>query len=440
MKRLSRRALLRGVIGGAAVSVALPWLEAMSGKGARAQQGGSGFPKRFGIFCWGNGVIPVRWNPPTEGASFELSEQLQPLAAHKRKLCVVSGTRVLVPNIEPHFATAAGALSGRPITKVGNDWTVSGPTIDQGLARAVGGETRFASIETGVVGGDGLSYNGPNSVNPPETSPRALFDRLFGAGFRLPGASGQVDPVVPVQRSVLDAVMGDLARIQAQVSVSDRQRLEQHLEGVRALERRLARLEEDPPNLAACQLPNTPLDDYPDVEGRPQIAERNKAMAELLAMALACDQTRVFSHFLTRPVNNVLFPGAPAGHHQLTHDEIGDLQPNVHAIVLQCVTAFGELLTALDAIPEGDGTVLDHSLIYGTTDVSWGKVHSPDDFPIVLAGGADGALKRDFHYRSSSGETTSKVLLSVCRAMGLDLPSFGADEGETRDSLGAIEA
>lgn len=440
MRALSRRTLLRGLVGGAAVTVGLPWLEAMTGKVARAQQGASGFPKRFGIFCWGNGVIPIRWNPPTEGADFQLSEQLQPLAAHKRKICVVSGTRVLVPNIEPHFATAAGALSGRPIIKVGNDWTFSGPTIDQILARVLGAETRFASIETGVVSGEGLSYNGPNSVNPPETSPRALFDRIFGGRFRLPGEGGQVDPAIPLQRSVLDAVMDDLRRVQGVVGANDRIRLEQHFEGVRALERRLARLEEDPPNLAACAYPAEPLAEYPDVEGRPQIAERNRAMAETLAMAFACDQTRVFSHFLTRPVSNVLFPGAASGHHQLTHDEVGDLQPQVHAIVLQCLEAFAVFLDALDRIPEGDGTLLDHSLILGTTDVSWGKIHSPDDFPIVLAGGADGGIKRDFHYRSPSGETTSKVLLSISRAMGLDLPSIGADEGATSDSLGAIEA
>lgn len=440
MKMINRRTLLRGLLGGAAVTLGLPPLELfMNTSGtAYAEDKTDGFPKRFGLFFWGNGCLPEKWNPAQTGSAFELSPLLEPLAAHKARLSVVSGMRVNVPNVEPHFATAAGILSGRPLIKTSQNYTFAGPSIDQVFATALGQDTRFASLEFGAKANDGLSFNGPNSRNPPETDPFAFFTRVFGGSFSLPGSEPKLDPTIALRRSVLDALMGQIKGLQAKVGAADKQRLEQHYDGVRTLEKRLAKLEEDPPSLAACAMPPTPLADYPDLEGRPQLAEKNKALADIAAMALACDQTRVFSNFFTHPVNNVLFPGATAGHHQLTHDEPGE-QPEVFAITRQCVDAFAYQLDALSKVQEGAGTLLDHMVVLGTSDVALGKTHSPEDFPIALVGSCGGALKTGVHYRSSSSESVSKVLLSLSRAMGLDMASFGADEGETTDSLSAIE-
>jgi hypothetical protein len=439
IKPLSRRTVLRGLLGGAAVGVGLPMLEAMLGRKSAFAQTANGFPQRFGLFFWGNGALPDKFTPPDDGPGFTLSEQLMPFAPLRGKFSVVTGMRVLVPNVEPHFATAAGVLSGRPLLKAGTDYTFSGPSIDQFLAARIGQETRFASIECAAYPSNGLSFNGPNSQNPPESNPHALFDRIFGGGFRLPGSGAMVDPAIPVERSVLDALMGDVGRLQAKLGSGDKQRLEQHLEGLRAIEKRLRRLEEDPPNLAACAYPTEPSADYPEIEGRPQLREKNAIQAEILAMAMACDQTRVFSQFFTHPVSNVLFPGIAAGHHQLTHDEGGD-QPQVNAINIQIMEAFVTFLQALDRIPEGTGTLLDNTVVMGTSDVAWGKTHSPEDYPIVLAGSAGGALKMDIHYRSPSGENASNVLLTLCRALGQDLPEFGAEQGLTRDGVSAVEA
>ena len=439
MRPLSRRTLLRGLLGGAAVTVGLPFLEAMLGRRSAFAQTADGFPKRFGLFFWGNGALPTKFAPPDEGLGFTLSEQLMPFAPLKGKFSVVTGMRVLVPNVEPHFATAAGVLTGRPLYKAGTDYTFSGPSIDQVIAAGIGQETRFASLEVAAMPSSGLSFNGPNSQNPPESNPHALFDRVFGGGFRLPGAGTAVDPAIPAERSVLDALMSDVSGLQRKLGSTDRARLDQHLEGLRALEKRLRRLEEDPPNLAACAYPTEPAADYPEIEGRPQLREKNAVQAEIMAMALACDQTRVFSQFFTQPVANVLFPGIAAGHHQLTHDE-GDGQPQVNAITIQIMQSFSDLLQALDRIPEGAGTLLDNTVVMGTSDVAWGNTHSPEDYPIVLAGSAGGALKMDVHYRSPSGENVSNVLLTVCRAMGMDLPEFGAEQGLTRQSVSAVEA
>jgi hypothetical protein len=432
MKTLDRRTMLRGVLGGAAVTIGLPALEAL------AQS--TGFPKRFGIFFWGNGVLPEKWNPTGQGTTWTLSEQLAALEPVKSEISVVSGMAVLTGNTVPHGSGPAGMLSGAPmIERSAEDRTFSAPSIDQVIAAELGRETRFRSLELGARPSAGLSYNGPDSLNPPESSPARLFDRVFGGGFRLPGSDPIPDPRLRLRRSVLDAVMDDSRRLRDRLGATDKIRLEQHLDGVRELEGRIARLELNPPSLASCALPAQPPASIPDVAGRPQLGAIQRALSDVLAMALACDQTRVFSNFYTYPVNNVLFEGATAGHHQLTHDEPGD-QPQVNAIVQSIIGELAAFLEALRRVPEGDGTLLDHSAILCTTDTSFGRTHSIDDYPIIIAGSAGGALKKGIHYRSPSGENASKVLLSLIRAMGLVRASFGVEGGFVEEGLGAIEA
>jgi len=438
--------LLKGFVGGAVATLGLPPLHAFlndNGDGYLSEafaDGSGGFPRRFGLFFWGNGILPERWIPEGEGQgkAWTLSDQLAPLKPLKSKLCVVTGTRLGVPNTVPHFAGAAGILSGMPVIVKGQDETFAGPSLDQVMAAKLGELTRFRSLELAVKGG-GLSYNGPNSRNPVQRDPLKVYERLFGVGFTLPGETPIVDPTLALRRSVLDAVSEDTKRLRARVGKADQQRLDAHFTALRGLEKRLAKLAEDPPALAACKLPTKPEKAYPDIEGRPQLAVRNRVMAELAAMALACDQTRVVSQWLTHPVSNVLFKDATAGHHQLTHDEPGE-QPEVHAITVQCVQMLRDFAMALDNVQEGDGTLLDHMVLLGCSEVSLGKTHSLEEMPIVLLGSGSGKLKTDLHYRSKGGENTSKVLLSITRACGLNLASFGAKGGLSKDGLGAIES
>lgn len=435
---MSRRRFLRGVLaGGAVVTVGLPGLDVfLSGNGDALADGGA-IPPRFVLFFWGNGVHPASWVPVGEGREWALSPQLAPLAGVKDVISVVSGCDVKVPNLFPHGSGEKGILSGAPVLKMGDVETFAGPTIDQVIAGAIGGETRFRSLEFGAEG-ENLSHNGPNAPNPTENSPHALFERVFGAGFRAPGEVGEVDVRLGLRRSVLDAVMGDAQALKARVGAADRARLDAHFEGVRSIERRLARLESDPPQRLACVRPMAPVGDFEAVEGRAQVIEKNRVMCDIAAMALACDQTRVASNFITQPINNILFAGASAGHHQLTHDEPGD-QPQVDAIVKVLVGEFGYLVEALRAIPEGDGTVLDNCAVMGTTEVSYGRTHSLDEFPILLAGRAGGRLRTGLHYRSASRENASRVHVTLMRALGMVTAGFGADEGFAADGIGALE-
>lgn len=442
MKPLSRRDVLRGMLAGTAVSVGLPPLEAMFNVNGTAYAAGGGLPLRFGLFFWGNGNLPDRWTPSGEGADWSLSEQLEPLASVKDLVTVVSGMNLHTDNVYPHTSGAAGILTGANLLAYEDgrqDGTFELPSIDQLIAGHIGGDTIYRSLETGAMPGtDGKSYNGPNNKNPPELSPIAFYERIFGSTFREPGEEGVVDPSLALRRSVLDAVMADVDKVNARVGAADRIRLDQHLTGIRELELRLARLAEDPPSLEACLRPTPPEAAYPAVEGRHPVSEIHRAMTDLLVMAVACDQTRVFSHWFSDPLTNKLYPGATMGHHSLTHDEPGE-QPEVNMITKFIMGEFAYMVEALAAVPEGDESVLDHMVLLATSETSKGQTHSFEEMPIVLAGSACGALNQGIHYRSHTGENASKVMLSVVRAMGINAPTFGLGAGEVSDGLSAIQ-
>ena len=172
--------------------------------------------------------------------------------------------------------------------------------------------------------------------------------------------------------------MDDAAQLKKRLGVNDQRRLDVHLDSIRELEQRIALLESDPPNFEGCRRPETPST-IADIEGRPQMDVRAQVMTDLVTMAYACDLTRVMSYWYSDPLNNVLYPAATAGHHQLTHDEPGD-QPQVHQIVLDAVDAYAQLVASLSSVQEGDGTLLDHTVLLGTTDVSYGRTHQIDEF------------------------------------------------------------
>ncbi len=433
---LSRRTVLRGLLGGTAITVGLPPLEAMFDGNGTAYADGGALPARFGTWFWGNGMLPSRWTPGGEGEgdAWELSEQLAPLASVKHLVTVVTGMEVRVLNAIPHTSGAAGFLTGvAPIGEEG-DHTFGGPTIDQVIAAEIGGDTRFRSLQTGARPGGGISFNGPHSVNPAESSPIALFERLFGEGFRAPGENVEPDPRLALRRSVLDVVLDRATELRTRVGASDKARIDQHLEGIRDLELRLARMEEDPPNLEACVRPEEPVGE----DGIETLSLRNRLLTDLLVMALACDQTRVFTHQLTHRVDNWVYPGTDAGHHQLTHDE-PDPQDQVNDVVRQVMDEYRYTIEAMQAVPEGDGTLLDNTVMVATSGVSLGRTHALDEFPCVIAGSACGRIKQNVHYRSPTRENASSVMLSLIRSMGIIRGEWGSEDSRVTDGLSAIE-
>lgn len=449
-KSFSRRMFLRGAMAGSAVTLALPTFDlVLNENGDAFAQDGAPLPKRFGIFYWGNGVRPAQWNPPSTGVGYTLSPALQPLAPVRRWVSCVSGMNIRTGNERGHHAGTVGILSGAPMIPQdprGAPYasTFSAPSLDQVIADRVAMGTPFRSLEIGisesVVRGEGstlgyLSHNGPDDFNPPEYSPRALFDRVFGASFVAPDTDPVIDPRLRLRRSVLDAITEDAADLRRRLGAGDRRRLDQHLTGVRALEERIAALESMPdrPSLASCARPTSPAESY----GRDELVLRNQVMSEILAMAMACDQTRVFSNMFSGSVSGTRYPDTSGGHHGLTHDEPGD-QPMVQAITVFIMECFADLLQALAAVPEGDGVLLDRCVILASSDTSDARAHTITDYPVLVAGGGGGALRTDVHYRSPSGENTSKILLSCIRAMGIEMGSFGRGGGEVSEACTEI--
>ncbi len=438
---MKRRTFLRGVVGGAVATVALPPLEALLNTHGTAWADGAELPTRFGVWFWGNGVRREHWLPDGEGAGWQPRDELRPLTPVRDYVSPVTGLEIKTAT-HPHHSGMTGIMTGARYHQVGTTrdtivTTFAHPSCDQIAAAHFEGQTPYRSLELGVCRFRGtdegttfqhLSHNGPNNVNPSEYDPRAVFDRLFGMGPTVP----QVDRA---RRSVLDAVHGQIRALQGKVGARDRARLDQHFESVRAIELRL-----DAAN-PVCATPGAPAADYPDVEGREQIAERNRAMSDLLAVALACDLTRAFSVLFSSAGSGVIVwpAGAQNGMHQMCHDEAAP-QPTVHRAVTFIMEQLSVFLQRLRDTPEGDGNLLDRCSILCTTELSEGNVHSNDEFPILIAGKGGGRLRGGTHFRSRGSQNTSLAGLTALRGAGLPLESFGHDAGRVTDSIGALEA
>jgi hypothetical protein len=443
LRPLGRRTLLRGALRGAAVGIGLPALQAMLNGNGTALASGRPLPRRLGVFFWGNGVRHKFWVPQQRGARWYLSEELEPLARVKPYLNVVTGMKVKTGNEQGHHAGTVGILSGCPMVSQPHPSsayasTFSGPSIDQVAAAVIGRDTPFRSLELGVsrrvTENEGttllyMSHRGPDAPNPPEYDPQAVFRRLFG------GAGAALGP------GVLDAAAEDARALASRLGAEDRRRMDQHLQDIRELERRVSR-----PTLISgrgrqCPSPAA-LAAIAEVAGAPAHAELNAAMSRLVALSLSCDLTRVFTLMFSGSVGETSFweVGEDKAHHQLTHDEPGD-QPLVHAATVFIMRQLAVLLETLAATPDGAGNLLDSAAVLASSDTADGREHTLEDYPVLVAGRARGALRHPgIHYRSDVGENTTTVLLSILRAVGLRLPRFGRKGGEVDQSLSAIEA
>jgi hypothetical protein len=428
------------------VSVGLPVLEAMLDTHGRALADGTPLPKRFGVFFWGNGVRLAQYLPAATGAGYALSPLLKPLAGVKDYVSVVSGYDIKTGNERGHHAGCVGILSGSPMLSQdpkGAPYasTFTAPSIDQVVAAQVGKSTRFRSVEVGisknVSTSEGttlryLSHNGPDNANPPEYSPKALYTRLFGAGFSPQAAQPKLDPKLALRRSVLAAVREDASALRTRLGKNDQRRIDQHFESIRALENQISSIEMAAPPPAACAAVTEPM----DTAGDKNLIATNAAMVKLLAMSMACDQTRVFSMLFSGSVGGTSYPelSISTNHHSLTHDEAG-AQPQVQAITTFIMERFAALLTALRDMPEGDGNLLDRAVILASSDCSEGQPHTIDDYPILVAGGGGGALVHPgIHVRGKAGNA-SDVLLSLLQAMGLQVTEFGNKGGHTTKTV-----
>lgn len=428
--RYSRRSMLRGMLGGAAINVGLPLLDCFLNDHGTALAANAGpLPVRFGTWFWGCGVNPERWTPSSAGAGYELSQELAPIAAVKEHVSVLSGYKVILdgrPNY-PHNSGVFGTLTGSAIAVSDQ---VETPTLDVLISDAIGASSRFRSLDISATGDPKISYSRRSAsvLNPPEVSPVALYTRIFGPGFQDPNAAQFTpDPRVMLRQSVLSVVGEDRRRLLRQVGSHDRARLEDYFTALRQSEQQLQIQLTAPPPAQACSVPPRPADG--PVGGEIEEAATNhRLMAQLLAMALACNQTRVFNVIFSQGASGLRKAGGSTAHHQLTHEEPVDkslgYQPQATYFSQRSVQAWAEFVGILGRVREGDGTLLDNCLVLAHSDVSLAKVHDVTELPVMLAGRAGGRVRSGIHVRGN-GESITRVGLTVQQVMGLSVERWG---------------
>jgi len=449
MKRFDRRTLLRGTLAGGAVAMGVPLLDCFLNDNGSALAQGAPLPLRFGAWMWGCGMNPDRWNPQNVGVDYDLPIELRALDRElssggkvRDYVSVFSGFDVKLDG-RPNFPHTAGLMGTLTANLPVEDYTVPAPTLDTIIAAEVGGLTRFRSLETSCTGNPNQAYSFESQgvANAPEISPTALYTRVFGPDFADPNAGPFLpEPRLMLRQSVLSAVKEDRERLLQRVGTHDRQRLDQYFTSVRQLEQQIDVLLAGPPDLESCRKAPAPgADDLGTEIG--QATKTNQLMAELVSFALACDQTRVFSIMFSDRISNLRQAGSSSLHHQLTHDEPLDpeigYQPEASEFILVSMEAWADVIERLAAIPEGDGTLLDNCLVLGHSDVSFAKVHGITGVPMMIAGGASGAIKPGVHVAGATAPT-SRVGLTIQQVMGLTVESWGTRSMEARQPISEI--
>ena len=427
-RRLSRRRILKGMLGGTAISVGLPLFECLLDTHGEALANGIPLPQRFGTWFWGCGMNPDRWIPQNDGSNFELPAELQAIAPLREHINILSGFDTIldgVPNI-PHHTGVVATLSG---VASGVEGEFPAPSLDILISDALGDSTRFRSLELSADGVREHSYSRRNTsiVNQSEVSPVALYQRLFGTGFRAPGEDFEPDPKVLLRQSVLSAVLDESKRLNTQLGTQDRARLDQYFTSVRELEQRLILSSSAPPPLEGCARPDEP--EHSGSNGELEtVQEAHAQLSQLLAMALACDQTRVFNMLFSWGLSELRHAGTNATQHDLTHNEAIDpvlgYQPVVTEYILAAMDAWSAFVATLAAIPEGAGSLLDNCLVLAHSESSFAQAHQVTNIPVMTAGRAGGLLNTGLHIRGN-GSPVTRVGLTAQQIMGLSTSAWG---------------
>ena len=442
---LDRRTLLRGGMQGAAIAVGLPLLDIfLDGNGQAMAATGAPMPVRFGTWFWGLGVNPNRWFPTKTGADYDLKIELEAIRAYKHKINILSDFYIPLdgaPNL-PHTSGGVGIRTGMAATGEGN---LPGASFDVLIGDQIGTKSRFRSLELASTGGarNSLSGRGGGNLNPAETSPTALYTRLFGAGFRDPNSAGFTpDPNVMARRSVLSAVTEQRKALEAKLGASDKARLDQYFTSVRQLENQLDIELTKPAPMPGCRIPTRPAEREVNAEIE-NVIGAHKVMTDLLVMALACDNTRVFNMNFNNGASSLTRIGSTITHHQLTHEEPLDnrlgYQPDVTFFVDKCMEAWAYFVGALDAVPEGDRTLLDNTLVFAHSETEFAKQHTIDNIPMMTAGSAGGRIKTGVHI-AGGGTPVTRVGLTLQQVMGVPVDRWGGKSLETNKPISELLA
>ncbi len=441
---LTRRTALKGMLGGATINVGLPLLDCFLNNNGTALAAGGPLPLRFGTWFWGCGMTPDRFVPKKLGADYDIPVELEPVAPFKDQMVVLTGFKGILDG-RSNFPHSSGNIAVRTGTAPDKPDEFANPTIDILVGDTIAAGTRFRSLEVAATGDPRHSYSARSAGarNPAEVSPVALYTRIFGPEFQDPNAADfKPDPKVMLRKSVLSAVAEHRGSFLGDLGAADKARLEQYFTSLRQLEQQLDLQLQKPPPAEACAVSKGPKDGPVGTEIS-QATANHAVMADLLAMAVACNQTRVFNMVFSDSASSLRKAGSSTTHHQLTHEEQVDAslgyQPQATWFVEQSMAAFGTFVRALAAVKEGDGTLLDNMLLFAHSDTQFAKTHSIDGIPIVLVGKAGGRIRTGVHI-DGNGDPISRVGLTVQQIMGVSVDRWGAGSMQTSKNIAELLA
>jgi Protein of unknown function (DUF1552) len=436
-KAIPRRTFLRGV----GTTVALPFLDGMLPAFASANA-----PLRMGFYYVPNGINMGQWTPTKEGAGLELTPTLQTLAPFRSRLIVLSGLDANQANALPgeggafHTRTTSAYLTGvHPKLTKGADIQL-GVSVDQIAAKGLGKQTQLASLELALDGGDpagicegeltcayaNLSWRSSTTPLPSENRPRAVFERLFGDSETTDSATRRAQ--IRENRSILDSVTEEVGHLKTRLHSKDRAKLGEYLDAVRDTERRIQIAEEQ----ASRELPTLTR---PGGSIPAEFEEYAKLMFDLQVLAFQTDMTRVSTFMLAHESSVRTYPeiGVPEAHHAVSHHR-GDitLMEKKAKIDAYHVKLFAYFLEKLRSTADGDGSLLDHSMMVYGAGMSDGNMHLNQDLPVVLAGGAGGKLTGDRHVRFAKGTPITNLYLAMLDILGVPVDHLGDSTGKIK--------
>jgi hypothetical protein len=424
---LPRRTFLRGM----GVTLALPLLESMvPAMTAVANTAAAPTPlRRFGAIFVPLGERPGFWTPKTVGENFEFNTIMKPIEKFRDHMTVVSE---LCDPLDGHATTVAAWLSGTiPKRTIAED-VHNGITIDQVIAKKIGQDTVFPSIElatedfTGYIGGcdtayacaymNTLSWASPTQPLPMEINPRVTFERMFGRA----GTAAQRLARMQNDKSILDSVQQDVKDLQGGLGPKDRARLTDYLENVREIEKRIQRAEKQA--TTEITVPDAPI-------GVPESFEEHTGLQfDLLALAFEANITKVFTFMMSRDASQRVYPnlGFAEPHHSMSHHGNNpEKLANLVKLNTYHVSLYSKFLDKLAATPDGDGSLLDHSLIVYGSGMSESDTHSRLNVPVAIAGGGAGTLKGNRHIEAPKETPLANLMLDIANKFGCEIDKFG---------------
>ncbi|MBL8176443.1 MAG: DUF1552 domain-containing protein [Bryobacterales bacterium] len=426
---ITRRTVLRG----AGVALGLPWLEAASTTPRH--------PVRMAALYMPNGVNVPAWTPQGQGRDFQLSPTLQPLAPLKDKITVLSNLwNANSKGGDGHYVKEAAILTCATIKKTPGADIANATSVDQVAAQRTANLTPLPSLELGVtpvaigvdavvgytrIYGSHIAWSNPTTPLAREINPRSVYERLFRA------SSGPQGNAAKMEALLLDRVLGDAKRLRGQVGAEDRVRLDEYLSVMRSLEERVQRASTAGKTTWKARAPidpkSAPTDQPVDH------AQHVRLMLDMIALAFQTDTTRISTFMFGNAVSNVSFrflPGVSAGHHDVSHHQNDAGKLRQYQIISQWhIEQFAYLLQKLDNMQEGEGTVLDHSMVLFASALSDGNRHDPHRLPLVLGGRGGGRIDSGQHLVYSDDSPMANLFVSMLDAFGAPVERFADSTG-----------